>query len=241
MSGMTTREVAKAMGRSKSWVATQIKERGLSRSKLTRTDVLAKRAKHCTALSQSFINYLDGLLISDGFLMRPSKNTQTSGYSQDSVCKPWLIEVQKMLEFQGIKASVKPSKRRGQHVLRSHRYAELFDQYQRWYPDGEKRVPRDIDMSDRGLLRNWVYGDGTTGNDLRLCTDSFVLDDVDFLISGLSEMGFGFRKVEMGLSKSGQMKYRLSICKRTGLLDFIDYVGEPEVVEFSYKWRVGKC
>jgi hypothetical protein len=158
----------------------------------------------------------------------------------DSVCLDWLKSVKKMFCDNGICSSLNPIKKRhGQFVLVSNRYAEFYEQYYRWYPDGkEKRVPRDVDITNRDMLKNWVYGDGTLmkHGTLRLCTDSFSEEDVDFLAERLCGIGFGFSKMNFGISKTGKPKFRLKLCQRDGLAKFYEYLGSPDVY-FAYKWR----
>lgn len=235
--GKTTREVALVVGKSKSRVAEIVKKAGVSRPRDVRPTVLANRAKTCPKFTCEFVSYLDGLLISDGSLARPSKNTLTSCYTHDSKTSEWLRVIHDEFVSFGIKCSVKLRKRRNEHQLRSYRYDRFYEQYVRWYPDlKEKRVPRDIDLSSKLLLRNWIYGDGTLGNDFRFCTDSFHVEDIEFLIGCFDDLDFGFRKIYMGKSKLGFPKYRLSICQSTGQQRFFEYVGEPDVEEFAYKW-----
>ena len=164
-----------------------------------------------------------------------SKYAKTSKYDHQSVSFEWLKKICGVLQKNGIESTLSPTKRDRQFSLQSLHYSELYNEYQRWYRDGEKRVPHDIDVASQCMLKNWVYGDGTHGRDFRLCTDSFTLEDTEFLIGRLADLGFGFRKVYMGKSKFGKDKYRLSICKRTGLVEFFQYIGEPDVADFSYK------
>lgn len=242
--GMTTREIAGKIGGHSSRVGDIIKNAGVSRTKNTRQSVLNARAKLCPELDKLFLDYFDGLMISDGGLTRPSKHTATSCYTHTSVCEEWLRKISATFLDNGIISSLSPTKRPRQFCLRSYRYDKLYDQYNRWYPNGgEKRVPSDIDITSKLMLKNWVYGDGTICHDFRLCTDCFPIQDTEFLIAKLGKLGFGFRTVYMGKAKSGIDKFRLSICKRTGLIEFFEYIGDPEIVGLSYKWprRADKC
>jgi hypothetical protein len=237
LQGKTAREIAEICSFSKSKVSCIVKNAGVSRSNKTRQCVLEKRAKTCPEFERDFVSYLDGLILSDGSLVRPSKNTKTSCYIHDSVTKNWLNAVSKEFKKNAIICSVANRKRKGHYQLRSFRYDKFYEQYVRWYPDfGEKRIPRDIDIFNKMLLKNWIYGDGTKGNDFRFCTDSFCLDDIDFLSERLDEIGFTFKKTNMGLSKEGKVKYRLSICNSNGLLEFFEYVGLADIKDFCYKW-----
>lgn len=240
--GKSAREVAQQVGCSYQSVSAIVKRAGVSRSKIIRLPILQERAKHCPVFSKDFTDYLDGLLISDGSLFKPSKHVKTSGYTQHSISVSWLECIAEFFCRAGVECSVNPTTRATQHYLHTWRYDQFYRQYCRWYCCGEKRVPKDIDISSRFVLKNWVYGDGTLGSDFRFCTDSFNVEDIEFLLSELEGLGFHFRKMRVGESKTGRDKYRLSICKRTGMMDFFEYVGEPEVAYFSYKWPGrGKC
>lgn len=65
---------------------------------------------------------------------------------------------------------------------------------------------------------------------MRLC--------IDFMIEKLKSIGFNFRKINIGKSKTGVDKLRLSICRRDGIEDFYKYIGECNMSCFEYKWEV---
>jgi hypothetical protein len=125
------------------------------------------------------------------------------------------------------------------HILRTPVYEEFFKQYSRWYKDGQKIVPQDLDFKDKIFLRNWVYGDGTLlhNSTLRLCTDDFTEEEVDWMIFSLNNtLDINFKKVYMGMSKKGRPKFRPALCIRDGLVKFFRYLGKPMSC-FEYKWR----
>ncbi len=172
--GKTTREIAFEYGFSKSWVAKQVLLAGLSRTRSIRQHVLLARGKACEPLHDSFLDYFDGLMISDGHLSKPSKS-RTSHYLQSCKHKEWLDVVAANFRSNGIRAVVNEDVREGIRVgwyLRTDSYDQLGKQYSRWY-SRTKGVPRDIRFS-ADMLKNWVYGDGTLSrSNLRLCCDSF--------------------------------------------------------------------
>jgi hypothetical protein len=52
---------------------------------------------------------------------------------------------------------------------------------QRWYPEGLKRVPRDLIFTDE-VLAGWFLGDGhNDGRGLKLCTHNFPRKEVEWL------------------------------------------------------------
>jgi len=235
-SGKTTREIAQIVNGSKTAVGEIIKKKGIARSKAIRSHILEARANVGPKIQGDFRNYLDGLMISDGSLVKPSKYTKTSMYVQSCVCKDWLDAIKKSFDEFGFSSSLSPEKRKPRcFVFRTLNYDSFYPEYQRWYA-GEKSVPRDIDFSSRLFLKNWIYGDGTFGRDLRLCTDSFSQDDLDYIKFQLLILGWKFNQVYMGQSKLGKPKYRLSLCKKNGLIEFFKYVGQPDILAFDYKW-----
>lgn len=240
--GKTTREIADEIKGSKSRVSAIIKKIGISRKRTPRISVLESKAKDCAPLDAEFIIALDGLLISDGHLSLPSKNVKTSYYSQSCVFKEWLESISLSFNEFGIENSILEDRRKGilkGYRLYTHRYKQLYKQQQRWYStkDGEKVIPRDLALTPNFLI-NWVYGDGTlVGTQLKFCTDSFAEFDVDWLIKELnSKFDIKFRKTFMGKTKSGKDKWRPSICKRDGLIEFYNILGLPKFECFRYKW-----
>lgn len=237
--GKSVREVAIETGGSRSSIAAIVKGYGVSRINKIREHIYKKNAKKCPKLSKSFISYLDGLVISDGYISRPSKNSPTAFYQQSSISKDWLEEIQNKFKEQSIESTVYEEFRHGiktGYILKTLNYDQLFIQRKRWYDLTGKIVPRDIDFSV-GFLLNWVYGDGTkVKTTLRLCCDSFSESEVDFLMNKLRSLGFGFKKILMGYNKDRKPKWRLSLCKRDGVIEFYQLLGKPSVESLSYKW-----
>jgi hypothetical protein len=244
---MSSREVAVVLGVGKTTVCSLIQSAGISRPRKPRACTFHRRANHCEELDNEFIDYLDGLLISDGSLIRPVGCSIASYYRQSCVYAEWLTSIADKFKTKGIDCSITADNRRIKpkkscYSMATPTYVELCRQYRRWYPSGEKKVPRDINLGNVDLIKNWIYGDGTLlqGNSLRFCCDSFSIEDVEFLISKFADMGWLFGKVWMGKSKMGNDKWRLSLCKRNGLGSFYEWLGEPEVRCYSYKWAVNK-
>lgn len=239
--GLSTREVAHNIGCGKTTISSIIKECGISRPRVIRQHVLESKVKRCNPLTKDLIAYLDGLLISDAFLHKPSPRVETSALNQSSASLVWLNQIRDDVNIHGIEAVVLPERRKKSrknpcYVLNTHRYDQLFFQRKRWYPMDNKCVPQDIDISNPMLLRNWIYGDGTlVHGSLRLCTDSFTIQEIDWLQTRFYGLGYKFGKVFMGLTKIGTEKWRLSLCQKNGLLDFFKQLGEP-MDHFAYKW-----
>lgn len=78
--------------------------------------------------------------------------------------------------------------------LRTRSYVYFTDQRHRWYPNGVKCVPSDVDLSPISLA-HWYFGDGGVGGQgyhARFCTDSFTVEDVTYLIQRLTAL-YGWR------------------------------------------------
>jgi hypothetical protein len=192
----------------------------------------------CDPFDADFANYLDGLLISDGFVSRHSGMSPCSTYSQTCTNKEWLEVIQGRFQQNGISSKIGTS--REENYLITLCYDQLGKQRDRWYKDDIKRVPTDIDVTNRSLLRNWIYGDGTLVNNttLRLCTDSFVAEDIEFLKQQLnSKLNVCFKEILMGYTKTGEEKIRLALSVKNGLDAFYNYLGTCDCNCFSYKWR----
>jgi hypothetical protein len=243
ISGLSIREIALILGIGKSTAAKWVLTEGISRPRRIRTSILESKIKKIPILTQPQVSFLDGLVISDGHLRVPRKVVKTSAYMQTSVVPDWLYSIQQEFSRWQVECSVSPEKRnRGScsWIIQTESYDQFHFQRTRWYPDGGiKRVPRDIDLSNLDLMRNWIYGDGTrVRSTLRLCTDDFLVEDVNFLVKELKiTLGYSFSLVFMGDNKKGLPKLRLSLGKRQGLIDLLDRIGNPLDL-FSYKFKI---
>jgi hypothetical protein len=117
-------------------------------------------------------------------------------------------------------------------------YVELLQIYQRWYPNGIKIVPCDIDLTPL-VCRQWYIGDGNLSfapskngrRYIRLSTDGFSVLDVEFLVYKLTTIGF--------LAK--RQPARNIICISTDSTDkFLDYIGPCPIDCYKYKWRLSR-
>lgn len=235
LSGMLVTQVASEMNLGRNLVGLTIQRLGISRPG-------GKCWNRCPEFTSDFISYLDGLLISDASLCPPKGRSTSSNYGHSSVSQDWLESIQNRFIREGIQSKITTNFRRNKigYNLMSLKYLHLFAQYHRWYRNGVKGVPKDIDFSNKSFLRNWIYGDGTrvgsSNSVLRLCTESFVTEDIDYLVAGLNRLGFEFKKVWWGKNKP-QDCWRISIGKRTGLPEFLQFIGKCEIPSLDYKWN----
>jgi lambda repressor-like predicted transcriptional regulator len=139
---------------------------------------------------------IDGLLLGDGSISKGGRLSIT----QNGHRSPWVLKIRVQLETFGIKCKVKTTPVKKKLInerecftkeglrLDTNRYYWLRDQRTRWYPNGIKIVPKDINLSSVSIA-NWYMGDGTlckANYTADFCTDSFTVNDVDFLIAKLA-------------------------------------------------------
>lgn len=143
----------------------QTKEKGIGRS-FTMTDDL--RA------------LLDGLLLGDGHYSKLIPGGLSCCYqmAQREDRLEWLESVKKKFDGAGIVSKIdwRPSKKslikatgkivsgRPSHQLRAACYWSLKTERLRWYPEGKKIIPKDIDLSNPIVLAHWYMGDGGIGS-----------------------------------------------------------------------------
>lgn len=113
----------------------------------------------------------------------------------------------------------------------------------RWYPDGIKAVPSDLELTPL-VCNRWYCDDGTLHIDRRarrksvptveLCTDSFSEKEICFLRNQI--------ETSIGVLTSTRLVHkkfkRITIYSKFSVVKFLDYIGPCPVESFSYKWDV---
>lgn len=149
-------------------------------------------------LTDSTRDFLDGLLIGDGsyaFASHTSKKSVKLIMSQISLHRDWMEHIKIRLEKENIKSKIyeyppytrvynnRTINAKEQCPLHSLSYVTLINEKLRWYPEGIKIVPKDINLSSSELLANWYMGDGnlTSRKRIELHTNSFTENDVNWL------------------------------------------------------------
>lgn len=109
--------------------------------------------------------------------------------------------------------------------------------YNKWYPDGKKIVPKDIELTSLTLLI-WFLDDGcviTSGNSLKIkfSTDAFIKDDVIFLCNLLEN--FIQEKLKIYKNGSGYI-IRGETLATVKIINIIDPIF-LECMERKRKWK----
>ncbi|MFX1513498.1 MAG: hypothetical protein ACFFCQ_13010 [Promethearchaeota archaeon] len=127
--------------------------------------------------------------------------------------------------------------------LRSKYTVQLYKQYLRWYPEGKKRIPKDLTLTPL-VVFHWYMGDG--GADIgrvKLATCCFPEEDVDFLIKIMKEeLGISSFKVFAGFSVDGEKEFHIYIKRKNDIKLFFDYMNQisEEILSIGkqvYPWR----
>lgn len=114
-------------------------------------------------------------------------------------------------------------------------HPDITKQRIRWYINGKKIIPKDIKITPL-MLKMWYYGDGTIINNkvsntcvLRLSTDGFTRQEVDFLIEQL--------KIQAGINSvnaDGRIRLRTE-----SIPVFFSYIGKKSDIScYSYKFDI---
>lgn len=105
------------------------------------------------------------------------------------------------------------------------------EQYRRFYKQGVKIVPRDI-TADKETLLLWYIGDGELESSygyIKLHSNSFSIDEVDFLCDKLKEFNAkSLRKKENEF---------LVTIPRNKVKKFLKFIGDCPFEDYSHKWN----
>lgn len=178
-----------------------------------------KRLNMDAGTTERFVQFIDGLLLGDG-----SINFKNCFYlTQTMKREQWVFYVRGLFAEMGALTRMIPRGRR-QHILEGRRieekphwvlyspaYVEMALQRERWYDDGEKRVPHDVRLTPLAVA-HWFAGDGSSsGPTLFFCTNGFRREDVEHLAEQMGvQMGIEARPSKT--KRSGQ--YRLTVGKK---------------------------
>ena len=178
---------------------------------------------------------MEGLIISDGSISS-TKEQMYHRFSISSSQKEFMIYCRNKLlclnpsEVKGREASGYSRNKgyeKNTYGFSTSFHPDITRQRIRWYINGKKIIPKDIKITPL-MLKMWYYGDGSIVNDkisntciLRLSTDGFASEDVNFLIQQL-ELQTGIRSVNtegrIRLKTESIPKFFLYIDRKSDLL-----------------------
>jgi hypothetical protein len=195
-----------------------------------------RQARH-DVLSNTANEIIEGHLLGDGNLH--ARSAWSARYQQSSSEYDFLKWTKSLLLFNKIecnKIHVNKSKKSNGWILHTYSYTGLKAIHDKWYINGSKKVPLDIKLTPLMCLL-WYLDDGGltdySGNykpRVRIATDAFTIDEVNYLASLLSD----FNPVLNKGSNMPNRGYRLVLS-----LDFLDWIGPcpVELIPFyGRKW-----
>lgn len=116
-------------------------------------------------------------------------------------------------------------------ALRSRCDLRLTEQYEKWYPEGKKIVPHSIRLTP-AVCYWWYVGDGNlskSNGQMRLHTNGFLRQDVEYLTNLLQELGLHPVIREYNHGPFIEMP-------RRDQQVWFSYIGQCRNPEYSYKW-----
>lgn len=241
LSGKNFSEIAKLIGCSKGTIRNilirnNIKIRSLS-------DAL--KSKRNTALSSNQKQIIEGLLLGDGSVLRRGA---TPYFRLKSIQKEFVHHVKAMFPFDFNDYTEKPCTRiingrecncKRSYTIESPVDNALENYRNSWYVNNVKIIPRDLTLTPI-ICKYWFYSDGWTCYTnktkkcvrIGLCTDCFTKDECLFLREQLLSIGFEFK-----IAKTAMGYYRLHAEKKDSVNGFLDYMGNPDLKCYRYKWK----
>ena len=199
-------------------------------------NIYKRGINHCN-LSKEAIEWINGELLGDGY-MRQSPSLKIS-FQYTSKYPEYIYYVSETLKSFGIKRAGKIYEEYHKimncytYHYESIKYVELLPIYNKWYPNGKKIIPRDIELTPL-VIRQWYIGDGylefreNHRPRIKLCTCGFPISDVNWLTKQLNNMNFKSKR-----QPSNNIIY-ISPCS---IKKFLDYIGEYPVECYKYKFR----
>lgn len=122
-----------------------------------------------------------------------------------------------------------------QCVFRTQSNPTLLPIYNKWYLNKIKHIPRDLKLTSIVCLI-WYLGDGTlckSSGIIELCTDCFLKEELEEIL--LPQLA-SFEAYLKNFRKDCKNYYRICIPYRQ-VPDFLKYIGDCPVQDYSYKWN----
>jgi hypothetical protein len=123
-------------------------------------------------MNETIQSVFDGLLLGDASLASRSMISACLRMEIHVDNVDWVDHIKTIFDSNGIKSTIdfiKPRARfindrqinSGHHVsIRTPMYRNLFSERNRWYPNGVKIIPKDVDISPISIAQ-WYMGDGS--------------------------------------------------------------------------------
>lgn len=203
-----------------------IRSRGEGHSLATRNSL---------TLSPKLLGLLGGELLGDGCVSM--RSNYSAYYQHTSKYKEYLIWLSNQFNDLGLEQAGKINRYQTQwgaaFYYKTKSYPELVNIRQRWYPNGGKIVPKDLELTPL-RARQWYIGDGCLRHHrhghpwIIFATNGFDIGSVNYLIEELQKQGF---KATRWLSDNTIYLSTYSV------QDFLSWIGPCPVPCYQYKWN----
>jgi len=196
---------------------------------------IRNKLNHCD-LSPEAIEWINGELFGDGCIQKSSKYSVKFSYSSKHI--EYIEYVRDTLKSFGIKQAGKINEcyHKKMDCYSYHYcslcYPELMPIYKKWYPNGKKTIPQDIQLTPL-ILRQHYIGDGCLmhRSDSRpfitLATCGFTVLGVEILVKQLNKLGFKATR------KVAENRIGIPVDSTKA---FLKYIGDCPVSCYQYKW-----
>jgi len=188
-------------------------------------------------LSQKAIEWINGEIMGDACLW--SCNSRSARFLYSSKYLEYVQYISDTLKSFGIEQVGKI--RRYHHKKRdyytwhyiSRSYVDLLAIRRQWYPNGEKIIPKDLNLTPL-TCRQWYIGDGSLNHSnsgksrIILCTCGFPIKYVEWLVKQLIKLGF---------IATRQPSANVIAISTYSTKQFLDYIGKCPVQCYQYKWE----
>lgn len=199
LSGVSGIQIAKDHGVSPWSIFKRLREAGVE----VRPDGVRKSLGLAPLNAHTFRQIVDGLLLGDGSICKAKPSLRIE---QSAKRDGWLDELTDQLNGLGVRSNTTTIPPKVKHikgreirkdwsrVLYTTVCNELREERVRWYPDGIKRIPPDLQLTPR-VVALWFAGDGTydSRGSLFFCTNGFLRQEVELLAEGLTALGIRAR------------------------------------------------
>ena len=193
-----------------------------------------------TYITDDIIEFLDGFLLGDGGISFDKRNKNSlvarfsCGVQYEEFCK-YLMKPFISLGSSVTKVMSNSFKQGFGFGGRTRSHPDIYKQYLRWYPESNskriKQPPDDIRITPESVMR-WFLGDGscvsrTNSILVRLSTDGFSPDKVEFLVTKLLEKG-------ILCHRSNENRI---IINAKGIPSFFNFIGRKSPIKcYDYKF-----
>jgi len=193
---------------------------------------------------------LNGLMLGDGNLRK--RKSGSIRLQMNMKYKKFLEWLKEILENEGMKFVGDITSSTGKvgignsnkeytswHLHSKTYYKGLNEIYDKWYPNGKKVIPKDLELTPITIL-HWYLGDGSKHftkqhRSLRFATLSFTEMECIYLRDKLRKLGF-----RVSVHRDSIKTYpNIVSLYSTSVLDFFKYMGKcPKEIEdiYGYKW-----